>query len=282
MTIKDCKKLQQNQRFDVTALGDSLSESRTLSQTRRAVSVTLIDDSGDDGKPGQLTFTFYMDFPVSATDDATMEILREAQADSTKPSFSFFALQGKKTDRGYSFEADSKKEFFFVKAVGDRAERLTQVAESLQAIPEQMRDVLKQASFQGRDYENEPGAQTLCKLLSDLAATTDIEKLNEKPTLWQANWVEVGWPMGDTLLKKDGSQLWFQTSLRDLSGQVVNVWMNEKSALSLSQLADRESFLQCFEEGNQLFPIVSAVKTNHFKTPATFDNLPTPSRPNNV
>ena len=123
-----------------------------------------------------------------------------------------------------------------------------------------MRDVLEQASFQGRDYENEPGAQTLCKLLSDLAATTDIEKLNEKPTLWQANWVEVGWPMGDTLLKKDGSQLWFQTSLRDVSGQVVSVWMNEKSALSLSQLADRESFLQCFEEGNQLFPIVSAVK----------------------
>ena len=66
--------------------------------------------------------------------------------------------------------------------------------------------------------------------------------------------------MGDTLLTQDGSQLWFQTSLRDLSGQVVNVWMNEKSALSLSQLADRESFLQCFEEGNHLFPIVSAVK----------------------
>ena len=38
----------------------------------------------------------------------------------------------------------------------------------------------------------------------------------EKPTLWQANRVKVGWPMGDTLLKKDCSQLWFQTSLRDV------------------------------------------------------------------
>ena len=106
----------------------------------------------------------------------------------------------------------------------DGEERLTQVAESLQAVPEEMRDVLQQTPFESRDYENEPGAQTLCKLLSDLAVTTDVQKLNEKPTLWQANWVEVGWPEGDTLLKKDGSQLWFQTSLRDLSGQVVNAW----------------------------------------------------------
>ena len=123
-----------------------------------------------------------------------------------------------------------------------------------------MRDVLEQSSFAGRDYENERGAQTLCKLLSDLAVTTDVQKLNEKPTLWQANWVEVGWPRGDTLLKKDGSQLWFQTSLRDLSGEVVNVWMNEKSALSLSRLPDKNAFIESYTEGNQLFPIVSAVK----------------------
>ena len=70
-----------------------------------------------------------------------------------------------------------------------------------------MRGVLQQSIFEGLDYENELGAETLCKLLSDLAVTTDVQKLNEKPTLWQANWVEVGWPQGDTLLKKDGSQL---------------------------------------------------------------------------
>ena len=66
--------------------------------------------------------------------------------------------------------------------------------------------------------------------------------------------------MGDNLLKKDGSGLWFQTSLRDLSGQVVNVWMNEKSALSITQLADKEAFIESFKEGNQLFPIMSTVK----------------------
>ena len=65
MSIKDCKKLQQSQRFDVTAFMDVLSEPRPLSVTRQVVSVTLIDDSGDDGKPGQLTFTLYMDLPLS-------------------------------------------------------------------------------------------------------------------------------------------------------------------------------------------------------------------------
>ena len=61
-----------------------------------------------------------------------------------------------------------------MEAVDDMANRLTQVAETLQAIPQEKRDILQQSSFGSRDYENEPGAQTLCKLLSDLAGTTDI------------------------------------------------------------------------------------------------------------
>ena len=260
MSIKDCKMLQQSQRFDVTAIMDALSEIRAVTAERQVISVTLIDDSGDDGKPAQLTFSFFMDLPLSKEDTATMDILRGAQASESKQIFSFFALQGKRIQKGYSFEADSKKEFFLVKAIGTRATRLAEVAESLQAVPKAMRDVLEQSSFEHRDYENEPGAQTLCKLLSDLAGTTDIQKLNEKPTLWNANWVEVGWPIGDTLLSKDGSRLWFQTSLRDISGQVINVWMNEKSALSLSQLADKEKFIESVTMGNQVFPIMSAVK----------------------
>ena len=87
-----------------------------------------------------------------------------------------------------------------MRAVSPRATRLTQVAESLQGVPQALCDRLEQYAFQGRDYQNELGAQTLCKLLSDLAGTTDVQKLNEKPTLWQANWIEVGWPVSDNLL----------------------------------------------------------------------------------
>ena len=264
MCIKDCILLQQSQRFDVTAILDSVSDVRSVSDTREVVKVTLIDDSGDDGKPAQLTFAFFMNLPRSKEDAVTMNILQPSHANQFKPVFSFFALQGKKKDDGYAFEADSKREFFLVKAVGSRAERLTKVAESLQAVPEEMRDVLQQASHESRNYENEPGSQTLCKLLSDLAVTTDVQKLNEKPTLWQGNWVEVGWPVlkkdGDTLLRKDGSKLFFQTTLTDLSGQVANVWMNQNSALALSRLEDKEAFCDSYAAGNQLFPLMSTVK----------------------
>ena len=102
-----------------------------------------------------------MNLPLSKEDAATMAILREAKAGKSKQALSFFALQGKKSNAGYSFEADSEKEFFLMKAVGSRAERLTQVVESLQAVPEEKRDVVQQITFETRDYENEPGAQTL-------------------------------------------------------------------------------------------------------------------------
>ena len=100
MSTQDCKMLQQAQRFDVTALMDAMSEVRSVNVTRQVVSVTIIDDSGNDGKPGQLTFAFFMDLPLSKEDAATMNILREAQAAKVKPVFSFFALQGKKRTKG--------------------------------------------------------------------------------------------------------------------------------------------------------------------------------------
>ena len=93
MAIKDCKKLQQSQRFDVTALMDALSEVRSVNVTRQVISVAIIDDSGDDGKPGQLTFSFFMNLPLSKEDSATLDILREAKASKTKQVSSFFAGQ---------------------------------------------------------------------------------------------------------------------------------------------------------------------------------------------
>ena len=196
-----------------------------------------------------------MELPLSIEDTVTMHILQEAQAAKVKPVFSFFALRGEKTDKGYSFEADSKKEFFLVRAVGSRATRLTQVVESLQGVPQASRDVLEQYAFQGRYYENELGAQTPWKLLSDLTATTDVQKLNEHPTVWTANWVEVGWPVGDNLLKKDGSELFFQTSLRDLSGQVINVWMNEKALCRFQGLLTKRNFLKVFRKAISYFQL---------------------------
>ena len=80
MTILDCKMLQQAQRFDVTALMDEMSQVRSINVTRQVVSITIIDDSGDGNKPGQLTFAYFMDLPLGKEDAATMNILQAAQA----------------------------------------------------------------------------------------------------------------------------------------------------------------------------------------------------------
>ena len=117
ISIQDCKMLQQAQRFDVTALIDGMSEARSVNVTRQVVSITIIDDSGNDSKPGQLTFAFFMDLPLSKEDAATMNILQAAQTAEVKPVFSFF----------------------LVNAVGSKATRLKQVAESLQVIPQESR-----------------------------------------------------------------------------------------------------------------------------------------------
>ena len=199
---KIAQKLQQTQRFNVTALMDAMSEVRSISFSRQVVSAAIIDDSGDEGEPGQLAFSFFMDLPLSKEETATLNILQEAQAAKVKPVFSFFALQGKTTDKGYSFEADSKKEFFLVRAVGSRATRLTQVAESLQGVPQASRDVLEQYAFQGRDYENELGAQTLCKLLSILLPPQTSRTSTKSLRSGQLAGLKLGGQWATTCLRK--------------------------------------------------------------------------------
>jgi len=261
MSIKDCTTLQQSQRFDVTALVETVSESRVITATREVISVQIIDDSGDDGKAAQLTFSYFYDAPPSPEDNAMIDILRSlGDGTVTHTPYTFFALQGRQADTGYMIEADRNKNFFFEKAVGDKATRLVNKNSDLRAAPQELRDIVQHATQTRRDYEAEPGTQSFCKLLSDLSLHSDIQKLNEKPTVWQTNWTEVAWPTGETLVKKDGSALWFQTSLRDLSGQVEKVWMGEKAALTLSQLSNKDAFLAANSEGKQLFPIMASVK----------------------
>ena len=99
MTIIDCKKLQQTQRFDVTAIMDMMTEIKTLTGSRQVVTITLIDDSGEAGNPAQMTVSFYMEQVLSKEEAATLDILQEAYKSDIKPVLSFFAVQGKNTDK---------------------------------------------------------------------------------------------------------------------------------------------------------------------------------------
>jgi hypothetical protein len=251
MTLSECKAFSQNQRFDVTALVDSLDKPRKVSDTRQVVNVILVDGSAEEGKTQEATISFFMNTPVTQADAATMDILQ--QASGGREAVSLFGLQGKKQGEGYSFE--TSKDFFADKASGERASALALVSETLHATPKNMRDIIA-VNTARRDYEAEEGSEIFCRLLSDLKTDT----ASDKPALWQVNWAEAAWPTGDSLLTKDGSRLYFQTSIRDISGSTDTVWMNEKSALALSQLESKDDFVAAHNEGKQLFPVLAAVK----------------------
>ena len=94
-----------------------------------------------------------------------------------------------------------------------------------------------------RDYKNEQGSETLCGLLRNMDESKDsVNSIDVSPTLWQGNWMTVSWPSGPELLTKDQTRLWFKTTLRDVSGSKMDVWMTEQSALALSGLADKDQF----------------------------------------
>ena len=119
-----------------------------------------------------------MNLPLSKEDAAMVDALQGAVAGETRQVYSLFAVQGMQKDKGYSFEADSKREFFIAKAVGARADRLSKLASSLHAVPEAERDVLQQPSHEdsddstvGRVYSG-----SLRELLADLAWLLALSK----------------------------------------------------------------------------------------------------------
>ena len=112
MSIRDCKSLQQTQRFDVTAIMDGISDVRPVKSSRQVVSVTIIDDSGNDGAPGQLTFSLFMDLPLSKEDAATLNFLRDAQASEVKPVFHSFLCKVRKRIQGIPLKQIRRRNFF--------------------------------------------------------------------------------------------------------------------------------------------------------------------------
>ncbi len=90
MTLSQVQELTHTQRFDVTALVAGLDENaREVNPRRKVINVRLLDASGPDNKPQEVTFGFFYDHPPDKDTRATIDILRPGEA------LSFFALQGK-------------------------------------------------------------------------------------------------------------------------------------------------------------------------------------------
>ena len=256
MPLSSIKQLVQNQRFDITALVKSVDGPNVLGGGRQVSNIVLIDEADADGKIPQLKMGLFYGVPLSKSDRAMIDILRDAVKDSE--AISFFALQGKKKDGGYS--VNNSKDFFLAKAKGDKSDRLSDAAAELNEAPaEKCQTFQREGSGTGKKYDEEQGKEIFCKLLAALSKKTNIAEIDGETTVWQMNWVEVAWPTGEQLCTKDGARLFFRTILRDGTGQ-VEAWMNEASALQLSNQANKEGFVLVHSQGKQFFPLAAAVK----------------------
>lgn len=155
---------------------------------------------------------------------------------------------------------NNSKDFFLAKAKGDKSDRLSNAAAELNEAPaEKCQTFQREGSGTGKKYDEEQGKEFFCKLLAALSKKTNIAEIDGETTVWQMNWVEVAWPTGEQLCTKDGARLFFRTILRDGTGQ-VEAWMNEASALQLSNQKNKEGFELVHSEGKQFFPLAAAVK----------------------
>jgi hypothetical protein len=258
LTLSEINELQQNQRFDVIALVEQVGDPRPTQNNRVRRQIQIIDQSAPDSKVQETKWTFFSDTVPSEKDSATIDILRQV-AGTTEP-LAFFGLAGKKCKQGFSIE--NSQDFFVVKATGDRASKLTEIAKKLHETPAQERVVLETAIGSGRNYTDETGKETFCKMLTSMASKTNIRSIDEEDTLWQLNWAEIAWPEGSEsdLCTKDGSRLFFLTDIRDITGMWPRVRVNEASALELAQVSSKEEFLAQHAAGKQTFPVTATVK----------------------
>ena len=65
-------------------------------------------------------------------------------------------------------------------------------------------------------FVGQPGQETFCAHLADMAKPTGISALDDKPTLWQANWIFPTIEPGT--MTNDKGKLWLTVILQDLTG----------------------------------------------------------------
>ena len=149
--------------------------------------------------------------------------------------------------------------YFITPATGTRAEALVRDQEAILATKETttVRTLERKWEPSNETFVGEPGKETFCAHLADMAKPTGISALDDKPTLWQTNWVFPTLEPG-TIINERGS-LWLTVALEDLTGQTA-VTMDEKTARSLSGHEDRCAFLQAVSDGDPVFPTVLSAK----------------------
>jgi len=276
MSVAHCKALRSAQRFDITALVLQLSDPRPGGPDREVRDVTLIDGSKskDTDKLVEMKISIFSDAGTSPQKERLLKLLTEVNG--TDRAVSFFAIQCKMAKDGPDF--GSSKDFFALESTGPKAEQLKKEQPKLVLMGEETREMITSFSpGERKDYTQEQGIQVFAAHLNDLQNPTEVIG---DISIWEIHWCQVAMPASniESITTKDGTRLWFQTSIRDLTGLVQRVWVNEESALALSRLPDKNAFIKAWQDGDQAFPIVCAIKILRTVREASDDSQTTASQ----
>ena len=146
MTLSEINDLSQTKRFCVTALVEQTGDPRSTKYNRVMRVVKIIDQEDSCTKMHEATFTFCTDAKPNKKDSATIHTSRQSEGSGVP--LTFCGLSEKKIQDGSSIE--TSQEFFVVKVIGNRAEKLPAGAQTLLATPAESRDVVQLAIFIGR------------------------------------------------------------------------------------------------------------------------------------
>ena len=264
MSCKECMSFKSMQSFDIVALIESVSERRLVSPRKFVRDVCILDGTTDGGvsSPAQIVCpkisVFYQTSSsghILDTDPAHIQQLIEAAGQPR--AFSFIGLQA----QGHNFQT-MRTWYKIAPSQGAKAEKLRTDHEAIMK-SKQLGTVIileKKWSPDANDGEwrNSLGQETLCAHLETMSKRTGLAALDEKTSVWQANWV---FPclMHGTHVTTAGDKLWVHILCQDVSGR-VEARMNEKIALAISGRASKEDFLQAVAEGDAVFPSILSLK----------------------
>ena len=134
-----------------------------------------MDESATEYTAQELRWSYWMSVPTNPEDSAKITILHENEANQ-KP-LSFFALDGKKTDRGFLVE--NSKVFFVLEAAGPRATQLAEAATRLNDTPNASRETIEnlyRPGDGGANFQDVQGRHTFCQILKSMTQKTYIPK----------------------------------------------------------------------------------------------------------
>ena len=169
------------------------------------------------------------------------EFLKNLFEATGKPqAFHFYGLTAQFKDNGYAIET-MRSGYAITPATGARADELIAQHHKLFAAKEQgaapiVRTLEKKYNQIDETLAGEPGQETFCAHLAEMLKRKGIAALDNKPTVWQINWILLVVELGNMLTDR-GDRLWLTVALEDLTGRTTAT-MNEKTALSLSGITD--------------------------------------------